>query len=131
MKKLKHLSIRNMPQMASTLGPTPEFLLKSLANIFVDIVNLHKPSGCGPLLRTLAIGAPLYRDVRVGTNHFSNNLVYDPSVEFLQFRIYQVDYNYESLQPLATAVSLIAKGTPDDAWRLGRSEIPDWGYWLV
>lgn len=103
MPYLKVLNIRNLPEISGRSAMPMDYFVKGLAAMFVDIVNKKRKS---TLLKTVAIGAPLYRDVYIGTHHVVHTAVSD----FLRFRIYNIDYDYPSPSGLSPVLSKICKG---------------------
>lgn len=91
----------------------PDYTAKSLASMFLDIIAEDSPK-TGPLkLRTFAIGAPIYTDVKMGAVHLDNE---ESGHEWRRLRIYRAVYpkghlgNYNSPEP-----QLVAKSVCDDA----------------
>ena len=128
MTKLESFSIRNMPVIdESMLYAMPsDYILKGFAARFIDIVMSGRFSGSRPALNTMSIGAPLYRDLHIGASPFSGSLVAD----FLQLRIYHVDCSYQALGVPSITLTQVAKGTPDEALRLGVNTFSHSSYWL-
>ena len=92
MPDLEVINIRNLPLLNARLAiPHMDYFVKSLAAMFVE---------------TVALGAPLYKDVNIGTHHVAHT----PVSDFLRFRVYNVDYNYPSPSGLSTVLSELAKG---------------------
>lgn len=60
MPSLETLHIRNLPEMERRAAMPMDYFVKGLAAMFVDIVN-KKPEPS--LLKIIALGAPLYRDI--------------------------------------------------------------------
>ena len=79
-----------------------DYFVKGLAAMFVDIIN----KGRKPTLTTVALGAPLYTDLHIGTHH----IVHTPVSDFLRFRMYHIDYNYRSSAGVSPVLSEIIKG---------------------
>lgn len=128
MKRLQLLNIRNMPELPAAYCPLAlDYTLKGLATMFIDIADTKRNPKCTPLLKIIAIGAPLYRDNRIGTNQFPDNHV----VDFLQLRVYHVDYDYQSGGTHQYVLSQVAKGTQNEV--CGSLGIRDWlwcNWWL-
>lgn len=134
MKWLRHFNIRNLPNMPTMdhfLLPV-ENTLQGLADMFMGIVNAGRPTERYPQLDTIAIRALLYRDIKIRISQFSSNPIAELVADFLQIRIYNVDYNYRSplLSDTSMVVSQIAKGTPHRLLELGLYECGFWSYWL-
>ncbi len=113
MPKLRTLHFRNLPKIALTeicLLPT-DYLVKGIASAILDSYAHGKLSNRRGSLATIALGAPLYRDIHIGSNHFPNDL----SRDFLQLRVYHVDYKYQSAIGPLPIVTQVAKGTADAA----------------
>ena len=124
MASLEVLNIRNLPQLSAKLAmPHMDYFVKSLAAMFVDIVNKDWKSA---LLKTIAIGAPLYKDVKIGIHH----LTHTPVSDFLRFRVYSVDYKYPSPSGLSTVLSEVAKGAAVTAEEAFKHEMLLNNYWL-
>lgn len=104
MPDLEVLNIRNLPPLNARLAISHmDYFVKYLAAMLVDIVSKMRESN---LLKTVALGSPLYKDVKVGTHHVAHT----PVSDFLRFRVYNVDYNYPSPSGLSTVLSEVAKG---------------------
>ena len=110
-----------------TLSCLPnDYLVEIAGTMLLDIITQDtKPEQAIPL-KTLAIGAATYGNARIGGGYYTGNRVSD----YLQLRIYHVNYDCRYRNPLSTSLQLIAKGTPADA--LGRAEYLDIFklYWL-
>lgn len=93
-----------------------------LLNIITKGTRIDEPSA----LKTLAIGASTYGNVRMGASHYAPNNVSN----FLQLRIYHVNYDCRYQNSLSPKLHLIARGTAADAW--GNAENLDIFtlYWL-
>lgn len=66
MPLLETPNIRNLPEMERRAAMPMEYFVKGLAAMFVDIViKKSEPS----LLKTIALGAPLSKDINIGTHH--------------------------------------------------------------
>lgn len=85
-----------------------DYFVKGLAAMFVDIVN-KKPEPSR--LKTIALGAPLYRDINIGTHH----VLHTPVSDLITFRVYSIDYNYSSPSGLSPVLSQIVKGAADSS----------------
>lgn len=104
MPKLKILVIRNLPELKGGISAMPmDYFAKGLATMFLDVVSKKRKS---TFFKTFALGAPLYRDINIGTHHVDHT----PVSDFLRFRVYNVDYNYPSPNGLSTVLSEVAKG---------------------
>lgn len=112
MKTLRTFHIRNLPEIDFNETYLPiVYAVQSLAKLIADILASGKKSDHLPLLDTIALGAPVYRDIHVGSNHFPSESVRN----FLQLRVYHVDYGYQSVLGPSPTVTEVAKGTADDA----------------
>lgn len=123
MPSLETLNIRNLPEIESRSAMPMDYFVKGLAAMFVDILNKKsKPS----LLKLIALGAPLYRDINIGTHH----VLHTPVSDLLTFRVYNIDYNYSSPSGLSPVLSQIVKGAADSSE--GDLYPPDllYDYWL-
>lgn len=124
MPDLEVLVIRNLPELKDGISAMPmEYFVKGLAAMFLDVVNKKTKSAS---FKTIALGAPLYRDVNIGTHH----VVHTPISDFLRFRVYNIDYEYPSPSGLSTVLSQVVTGaalSADDA--LMQKDILD-DYWL-
>ena len=127
MPKLRTLHIRNLPKTALTELCLPtDYLVRGIASAILDAYARGKLSNRRKSLTTIALGAPLYRDIHIGSNHFPK----DPTRDFLQLRVYHVDYEYQSaIGPLPT-VTQVAQGTADDATTCLDKDILH-EYWLA
>lgn len=104
MPNLELLNIRNLPTLKDRISVIPtDYFVKGLAAMFLDAVNKKRKSAS---FRTIALGSPLYRDMKVGTHHVAHTRVSD----FLRFRVYNVDYAYPSPSGLSTVLSELVKG---------------------
>lgn len=102
---LEVLNIRNLPQLSARLPmPHMDYFVKSLATMFVDTVNKERESTL--LLKTVAVGAPLYRDLLIGTHALPDTVLSD----YVRFRVYSVDYRYPSPTSFSNVLSEVAKG---------------------
>ena len=124
--KLEVLNIRNMPE---TRGEFIEPVLRGLATTIVDLIRSSPDrrvpggrleSGYGvPELRTIALGALTYRDVYVGEKWRDSCTILDtstltPTDDFLQLRVFHVDYCYTVLGKYSPLLTLMTKGCPCD-----------------
>lgn len=103
MPHLQVLNIRNLPILSDNCAMPMDYFVKGLAAMFVDIVNKKRKSTS---FEIIVLGAPLYRDVRIGTHHVAHS----PVSDFLRFRAYNVDYKYPSPSGLTTVLSEVVKG---------------------
>lgn len=110
--KLRTLHLRNLPKtdLTSSFLPTDD-IVKSLAFAIQDMYSRGKPPNRQMALTTIALGAPLYRDIHIGSNHFPS----EPVRDYLQLRVYHVDYKCQSVLGPSPTVTQVAKGTADDA----------------
>ena len=88
MPRLEVLNIRNLPQIKGMPTTPMDYYVKGLAAMVVDIANEWQIS----TLKTIAIGAPFYRDIYIGTRH----VIHNPVSDLLRLRVYSIDYNYLS-----------------------------------
>ncbi|CAD6593210.1 MAG: hypothetical protein ASARMPREDX12_006936 [Alectoria sarmentosa] len=114
--KLKHLqtlNVRNLPAANATETWLPEeYMLEGLGTMLLNIITKKTRIDRVPVLKTLALGASTYSNVRMGVSH------YPPSKAstFLPLRIYHVNYDCRYQNSLSPKLHLIARGTPADAW---------------
>ena len=123
MPYLEVLNIRNLPEISVKTAMPMDYFVKGLAATFVDIVNKERKS---TLLKIVALGAPLYTDMKIGTHH----IVHTDVSDLVRLRVYSVDYDYPSPSGLAPVLSQIVKGAAcntDDG--LSQSELL-YDYWL-
>ena len=100
-----------------------DYFVKGLAAMFVDVAN---KKGRLYSLRTIALGAPLYRDLHIGTHH----VVHTDLSDFLRFRVYDIDYNYPSPMGTSPVLREIVKGAADTSEeQLYEAHLLD-NYWL-
>lgn len=127
MPKLRTLHFRNLPKTDLTTSFIPnDYMLKSFVSAFLGLDAGGKRSKRQKLLTTIAIGAPVYRDIHIGSNHFPS----DPARDFLQLRVYHVDYKYQSVIGTSPTITLVARGTADDATTcLDKEALHE--YWLA
>ena len=100
MPYLEVLNIRNLPEIYEETAKFMDYFVKGLAETFVAIVNKERKS---TLLKTVALGAPLYMDLKIDPHIVDSNVS-----NILRFRVYNVDYDYPS--PSAPVLSQIVKG---------------------
>lgn len=86
------------------------FMVYGLATMVANFLAKGEQSDLSPLLDTIAFGVPVYRDIHIGSNHFPRDLVRD----FLQLRVYHVDYNYQPVFRTNLVVTDLVKGSADD-----------------
>ena len=99
---LEALNIRNLPELTGRTTFPIDYFVKGLASRFVDIINKEQK----PTLTTVALGAPLYSDIHIGTYH----IVHTRASDFLRFRMYHVDYSYRSSVSVSPVLSEVIKG---------------------
>lgn len=87
-------------------------MVEGLATMFLSLVIKNARTEKELALKTLAIGASTYGNVRVGMGHYTPSSI----STFLQLRIYHVNYDCRYRDSLLPKLHLIAKGTPADAW---------------
>ena len=102
MPRLETLNIRNSPEIKGRLTIPEGYYAKSLAAIIVDIANERQES----TLKMIAIGAPFYRDIYMGTHHINHT----PVSDLVSLRVFSIDYNYLSPSGLSPVLSQIIKG---------------------
>ncbi|KAL9075648.1 MAG: hypothetical protein Q9161_001399 [Pseudevernia consocians] len=127
LSQLQTLNIRNLPAATTSETWLPnDYMMEGLATMLLNIVTQKARIEQIPALKTLAIGASTYSNIREGTSHYTPN---DAST-FLQLRIYHVNYDCRYRNSLSPKLHLIARGTPADAW--GNAENLDIFtlYWL-
>ena len=85
--------------------------MDGLATRLLNIITKKASIKQAPVLKTLAIGASTYGNVRMGMNH------YDPTTvsTFLQLLIYDVNYDCRYRNSVSPKLHLIARGTSADA----------------
>lgn len=86
-------------------------MLEGLGTMLLDIITKKTRIDRTPVLKTLAIGASTYANVRMGVSHYAPNNV----STFLQLRIYHVNYDCRYQNSLSPKLHLIVRGTPADA----------------
>ena len=101
-------------------------MIEGLATMLLNIVTQKARIEQIPALKTLAIGAPTYGNMREGMSHYTPN----SASTFLQLRIYHINYDCRYRNSFSPKLHLIARGTPADAW--GNAENLDifTPYWL-
>ena len=99
---LKALNIRNLPEIKGSPIMPMDYYAKGLAAMVVDIANTTRKS----TLKTIAIGAPFFRDLYIGTLHVTHTPVSDLQL----LRVYSIDYNYPSPSGPSPVLSQIIKG---------------------
>ena len=114
MPYLKALNIRNLPELSERPEMPMDYFVKGLAAMFVDFINKERK----PSLTTVALGAPLYRDIHISTHH----IVHTPASDFLRFREYHIDYNYRSPAGVSPVLSEVIKGAASTCERRWYSE---------
>ena len=106
MPRLETLNIRNLPVIKGRPKRRPtmpmDYYVKGLAAMIVDIATEGRKS----TLKTIAIGAPFYRDIYIGTHHITHT----PVSDLLSLRVYSIGYNYQSPSGLSPVLSQIIKG---------------------
>ena len=102
MLSLEVLNIRNLPEIKGRLPMPMDYYTKGLAAMVVDSMDLTREM----TLKTIAIGAPFYRDIYIGTRH----IVHTPVSNFLSLRVYSIDHNYLSPSGLSSVLSQIMQG---------------------
>lgn len=117
---LRTLHLRNLPTTNLTETYLPvDYLVRGTACKVLDRYADSKSLNRQKSLVTIALGASLYQDTVIGSNHFSS----DPVHDYLQLRVYHVDFNYQSvLGPLPT-VTQVAKGFIDAATMCSDKEL--------
>lgn len=125
-----------MPLATAEITWLPLDLHKSWAVSFLE--NMMK--GCKvrspPELKTIALGAVTWSDVWLGSNYHCSNYFYSNThklesvLDFLQLRVYQIDYQYDLQGVCSPMLNLIAKGSPRDIQRESSSLSILEPYWL-
>lgn len=123
MPHLEAFNIRNLPTISGKIAMPMDYFVKGLAAMFVDVAN--KSRRLCPLA-TIALGAPLYRDIDIGTHH----VVHTDLSDYLRFRVYDVDYNYPSRMGMSPVLCEIVKGAASTSEEQFRHEILLYSYWL-
>lgn len=75
----------------------------------MDLIVANNPN---PYFRIVGIGAPVYRDLKMGLSHFAPQ----PERDYLTFRLYRV-YRHRlrtSMRTLGTVLEQVEKGTLSD-----------------
>lgn len=101
-------------------------MLDGLALMLLNITNIRARPDSSPVLKTLAIGALTYGNVRMGVNHYPLYRF----ANFLQLRIYRVEYNGPAPGHRSPRLHLVAKGTPADAVGIAENLDIFETYWL-
>ena len=118
--KLRTLHLRNLPQIGLTTFYLPiDYLVKGIASNVLDSYANSNPFNCRNSLIKIALGASIYRDVHIGSNHFPSDLARD----YLQLRVYHVDFNNQSVLGPSPTVAQVAKGFVDDATMCSDKEL--------
>ena len=127
MPKLRTLHIRNLPptELNKSYLPT-DYMIKGLAYAVLDAFTCGNSSTRQKSITTIAVGAPVYRDIHIGSSCLPSNLVRG----FLQLRVYHVDHEYQSILGPSPVVTQVAKGTADDATTCVDKDILH-KYWLA
>ena len=127
MRKLRTLHFRNLLKTDLTTSFLPtEYMVKGLASALLDVYVGDSPSNGQKSLTTVAFGAPVSRDIHIGSNHFPS----DPVRDFLQLRVYHVDYKYQSVLGPSPTVTQVAKGIANGATTCLDKEVLH-AYWLA
>ena len=84
-----------------------DYYVKGLAAMVVDFANIRRK----PTLKTIAIGAPFYRDIYIGTHHVNSTAVSD----LVSLRVYSIDYNYLSPSGPSPVLNQIITGAAYDS----------------
>ena len=112
LSQLQTLNIRNLPAATTHKTWLPnDYMMEGLAAIFLNVVTKNARNAQAMALKTVAIGALTYGNVRVGMNHYTPS----STSEFFQLRIYHVSYGCHYRDSLSPKLHLIARGTPADA----------------
>lgn len=112
LSQLQTLNIRNLPEAKTPKTWLPnDYMMEGLATMLLNIVTKNAQTAQALTLKTIAIGAPTYGSIRVGMNHYTPSSISD----FLQLRIYHVNYGCQCRNSLSPKLHLIARGTPADA----------------
>ena len=119
---LEALNIRNLPEITGEVAMPMDYFVKGLAAMFVDIANKQRE----PTLKTIALGAPLYRDIYIGTHHVAHTSVSD----LLRFRVYSMDYDYLSPSGPSPVLSQFVIGAADSSEEATYPDHLLYDYWL-
>lgn len=103
MPHLEVFNIRNLPEISGRFAMPMDYFVKGLAAMFVDIAT---KKGTLRSLRTIALGAPLYRDLHIGTHH----VVHTDLSDYLRFRVYNIDYIHPSPIGMCPVLREIVRG---------------------
>ena len=123
MPHLEAFNIRNLPAISGSVVMPMGYFVKGLAAMFVDIAD--KAKRLCPI-RTIALGAPFYRDIDIGTH----NVVHTDLSDYLCFRVYDVDYNYPSRMGRPPILCEIVKGAANNSEEQFPYENLLYSYWL-
>ena len=123
MTSLEAFNIRNLPEISGKVAMPMDYFVKSLAAMFVDVAGkAERPDS----LRTIAIGAPLYQDLHIGTHH----VIHTDLSDYLRFRVYDVDYNYPSRMGRSPTLREIVRGAANTSEEQFSHESLLYSYWL-
>ena len=123
MPRLEVLNIRNLPEISGRVAMPMDYFVKSLAAMFVDVANKE---GRPDSLRTIALGAPLFRDLRIGTHH----VVHTDLSDYLRFHVYNIDYTCPSPISASPVLREIVRGAAHTSEeQICEAHLLD-GYWL-
>ena len=86
--------------------------MEGLGTMFINIITKHAQRKETQVLKTLAVGASTYGNVRMGESCGANRR----ASTFLQLRIYHVNYGCRYRNTVSPKLQLIARGTPANAW---------------
>ena len=123
MPHLETFNIRNLPAISGSVAMPMDYFVKGLAVMFVDVANKGRilcPIG------TIALGAPFYRDIDIGTHH----VVHTDLSDYLRFRVYGVEYNYPSRMGRSPILREIVKGAANTSEEQFSHENLLYSYWL-
>ena len=112
MPHLEVLHIRTTPVLKDfKVLPSVEAMLNCLLSALVNKVIAKARDPDDPTkLRTVALGAPTYRDIMIGSSHAVSKLR-----DYFQLRIYRVHYRTTARGKRTSVLDMVAKGTCEDA----------------
>lgn len=124
MPNLEVLSIRNLPELKGGISTLlMDYFVQSVAAMFVNVVNKKRKSAS---FEFIALGAPLHRDVNIGTHHVAHT----PVSDLVRFRVYKVDYKHPSPSGLSIVLSEVVNGAALSAEETFPHEHLLEDYWL-
>jgi len=127
LRYLETLNVRNSPEAPIVKHWFPnDYVIEALVTLLVDVLKIKARRDRPRLLKTIGVGSHTYGNAVMGANHYPMH----KAADFLQLRIYRVNYGHSSRGSNSPRPHLIAKGTPADAY--GEAENLDIFnvYWL-